>query len=324
VLKKRWFRVAATVVVTGLAAGYLVAKVDLGKTVDTIENASLPWLALSAVLTLVTVPPQAWRWQMLLRARNVQESLTWLIRAYFVSYAVGQVLPTGVGGDASRMYETTRRHPGAGSPIAGSIVLERAIGGAVTLLLAALGLVLAIGHYPIGPYLWVEALFVAGTIAAGAVVFSARLRRHLRRVVPVLKRLKIERLARALYEGIHGFRYHVSTMVVVGLITLAAQVVRVFSIWAGGRAVGVEVGIRPYVVLGPLLFLVMLVPFTVNGLGVREAFFVSFLGRLGVDADAAFATGLIFFIMTLLLALPGLVIIIWEGFRRAPVPVADG
>ena len=76
--------------------------------------------------------------------------------------------------------------------------------------------------------------------------------------------------------------------------------------------------------LGPLLFLVMLVPFTINGLGVREAFFVSFLGKLGVSADAAFAVGFIFFLMTLLLALPGLVIILWEGFRRAPVPVADG
>ena len=323
-LRNRWFRVAATVAVTGLAAAYLVTKVDLGKTVDTITSASLPWLALSAVLTLVTVPPQAWRWQMLLRARGVHDRLLWLTRAYFVSYAVGQVLPTGVGGDASRMYETTRRHPGQGSPVAGSIVLERAIGGAVTLALAALGLVLAIGRYPIGPYLWIEALFVVGTIAAGAVVFSASLRRHLRRIVPLLKRLKVERLARALYEGIHGYRYHVSTMLVVAVITLAAQVSRIFAIWAGGRAVGVEVGIRPYVVLGPLLFLVMLVPFTINGLGVREAFFVSFLGRLGVDADAAFATGLIFFLMTLLLALPGLVIILWEGFRRSPVPVADG
>jgi uncharacterized protein (TIRG00374 family) len=322
-LRKRWFRVAATVAVTGLAAAYLVTKVDLGTTVDTITSASLPWLALSAVLTLVTVPPQAWRWQMLLRARGVQERVLWLTRAYFVSYAVGQVLPTGVGGDASRMYETTRRHPGQGSPIAGSIVLERAIGGAVTLVLAALGLVLAIGRYPIGPYLWIEALFVVGTIAAGAVVFSASLRRHLRRVVPLLKRLKVERLARALYEGIHGYRYHVSTMLVVAVITLAAQVSRILAIWAGGRAVGVEVGIRPYIVLGPLLFLVMLVPFTINGLGVREAFFVSFLGRLGVDPDAAFATGLIFFLMTLLLALPGLVIILWEGFRRSPVPVAD-
>jgi glycosyltransferase 2 family protein len=323
-LKKRWFRVAATVVVTGLAVAYLISKVDLRKTVDTITGASLPWLALSAVLTLITVPPQAWRWQMLLRARGIRESIAWLTRAYFVSYAVGQVLPTGVGGDASRIYETTRRHPGQGSPIAGSVVLERAIGGAVTLVLAALGLLLAIGRYPIGPYLWIEALFVVGTVAAGAVVFSARLRRHLRRIVPLLKRLKVERFARALYEGIHGYRYHVSTMFGVAAITLAAQVSRIFAIWAGGRAVGVEVGIRPYIVLGPLLFLVMLVPFTVNGLGVREAFFVSFLGRLGVDPDAAFATGLIFFLMTLLLALPGVVIILWEGFRRSPVPVADG
>jgi glycosyltransferase 2 family protein len=323
VLKKRWFRIAATTVVTGIAAAYLISKVDLRKTVDTITGASLPWLALSAALTLVTVPPQAWRWQMLLRARGVRESIAWLTRAYFVSYAVGQVLPTGVGGDASRMYETTRRHPGKGSPIAGSIVLERAIGGAVTLLLAALGLVLAIGHYPIGPYLWIEALFVVGTVAAGAVVFSAGLRRHLRRVVPLLERLRVERFARALYEGIHGYRYHVSTMLGVAAITLAAQISRILAIWAGSRAVGVEVGIRPYVVLGPLLFLVMLVPFTVNGLGVREAFFVSFLGRLGVDADAAFATGLVFFLMTLLLALPGLVILLWEGFRRSPVPVAD-
>ena len=76
--------------------------------------------------------------------------------------------------------------------------------------------------------------------------------------------------------------------------------------------------------LGPLLFLVMLVPFTINGLGVREAFFVSFLTRIGVSSDAAFATGFVFFLMTLLLAVPGLVVILWEGFRRAPVPVADG
>ena len=74
--------------------------------------------------------------------------------------------------------------------------------------------------------------------------------------------------------------------------------------------------------LGPLLFLVMLVPFTVNGLGVREAFFVSFLGKLGVNADSAFACGFLFFIMTVLLALPGLGLLLKENVfvRRAPVP----
>jgi uncharacterized membrane protein YbhN (UPF0104 family) len=79
--------------------------------------------------------------------------------------------------------------------------------------------------------------------------------------------------------------------------------------------------VLPYIVLGPLLFLVMLVPFTVNGIGVREAFFVSFLGNLQVNADAAFACGFLFFLMTIMLALPGVAVILWEQvFDRRPAP----
>ena len=64
----------------------------------------------------------------------------------------------------------------------------------------------------------------------------------------------------------------------------------------------------------------MLVPFTVNGIGVREAFFVSFLGRLDVGADQAFACGFLFFIMTIVLAAPGLGVILWEQVFDWPAP----
>ena len=57
--------------------------------------------------------------------------------------------------------------------------------------------------------------------------------------------------------------------------------------------------------MGPLFFLVLLVPFTLNGFAVREAFFVSFLGSVGIDADAAFAAGFLFFLVTVALAAPG-------------------
>ena len=103
----------------------------------------------------------AWRWQRLLRARGIHDSLSWLVRAYFVSYTAGQVLPTSIGGDAARIYETSKRHPGQGGPVTGSVLLERALGGAATLILAAIGFVLAIGHYDLGGYLWVELAFVA-------------------------------------------------------------------------------------------------------------------------------------------------------------------
>jgi uncharacterized membrane protein YbhN (UPF0104 family) len=251
--------------------------------------------------------------------RDVREGVWWLTRAYCVSYAVGQVLPTSVGGDASRIFETARRHPGQITPITGSVLLERSLGGAVTLLLAGIGLLLAVGRYDIGAYVWVELLFVVGTILAGVVFFSRRVRAHLRFALPLARKLRLETPARAVYDGIHGYRDHVPTLVLVSVVTVFLQLSRIVAIYASGRAVGIHLSLLPYVVLGPLLFLVMLVPFTVNGIGVREAFFVSFLGKLGVPADQAFACGFIFFVLTILLALPGVVIILWEGLRRPAV-----
>jgi uncharacterized membrane protein YbhN (UPF0104 family) len=257
--------------------------------------------------------------------RGVHESVAWLTRAYFVSYAVGQVLPTSVGGDASRIFETIRRNPGRGTPITGSVLLERALGGAVTLLLAGVGMLLAIGRYPIGAYVWVELAFVVATIAVGFVFFSRRIRARLRFALPYARRLRVETPARAVYDGLHGYRDHPGTLFIVALVSASQQLLRVVAIYASGRAVGIHLSILPYVVLGPLLFLVMLVPFTVNGIGVREAFFVNFLGNVGVPHDQAFACGFLFFVMTIVLALPGLGVILWENVfdRRARAPLAN-
>jgi glycosyltransferase 2 family protein len=257
----------------------------------------------------------AWRWQLMLRAKDVEEGVPWLTRAYFVSYAAGQVLPTSVGGDAVRIYETARRHPGHGNTAAATVLLERAIGGTATLMLAAVGFLLAVGHYDVGPYLWIEAIFVVGTIVLGFLIFSRRARPLLRLGRPVLAAFRLDRLVGQVYQAMHSYRDHAVLLVVVLVVTLGIQAVRVLAIWLSGEAVGIDLSPRPYYVMGPLLFLVMLVPFTLNGLAVREAFFVSFLGNLGVDGDSAFAAGFLFFVITVLMALPGAVILAWEGLR---------
>lgn len=313
-------KVGLTLLVTALCTAYVIWKIDLGRTLELISQIDLAYFLGAVAIMVVTTWPMALRWKWLLDAERIHDRLGWLTRAYFVSYAAGQVLPTAIGGDASRVYETARRHPGNTGRIAGSVVLERAIGGAATLLLAAVGLALAVGQYDIGIYLWIEAVFVVGTILGAVLIFSRRVRHRLAWLGPPLARIRLERPLRALYEGMHVFRNHVGALVAVFTLTLGIQIARVIGIWMVGEAVGVDLTPRPYFVLGPLLFLVMLVPFTINGLAVREAFFVSFMTRLGVDADAAAATGFLFFAATLALALIGMVIIAWETVRPSVRP----
>jgi uncharacterized protein (TIRG00374 family) len=302
-------------VLTGLAVLYLAWKIDLEQTWDVLVQADPWWFQLAVAIMTLTVVPMAERWRRLLAARGMHERLPWLTRAYLVAYTAGQVLPTSIGGDAVRIVETTRRHAGRLGDVSAIVLLERALGGAATVLLGAFGFLLALGEYDVGAYLWIEGVFVFGTILLGFVLLSRRARPLLRLSAPLLRRLRLERPVRAVYDGIHAFRDRAGLLAGLFLFTVAIQAVRVLAIWATARAVGIELSPRLYYVMGPLFFLVLLVPFTLNGLAVREAFFVSFLGSVGVDADQAFAAGFLFFLVTVAMALPGGAILLWEGLR---------
>jgi len=314
-LRKRLLRIGATLVVTGLCTAYIVWKIDLHRTGHLLAHASVAYFLVALAIMVLSVWPMAWRWQQLLEARGIEDRLPWLVRAYFVAYTAGQVLPTAVGGDAVRIYETAKRHPGRGGQVAGSVLLERALGGAATLALAGLGFALAVGRYNVGAYLWIELAFVVGTIVLAVALFSRRVRPLLAKTAPLLRRIWLERPIRSAYEGIHSYRDHPGLLAGVFSLTVAVQSVRVLAIWSAGKAVGVPLSPRPYYVMGPLLFLVLLMPFTINGIAVRESFFVSFLGGLHVDADKAFATGFLFFVVTLCLSVPGGVLLGWQSIR---------
>jgi len=322
--RSRPVKAALGLVVTAACAAYILWQIDVGRTLHILGHADLGSFFAAVAIMGASVWPMAWRWQQLLRAQGIRDRLAWLVRAYFTAYTAGQVLPTSIGGDAWRIYETHKRHPGRSGPVAGSVLLERALGGVATLALAAIGFALAVGRYDVGGYLWVELAFVVAAALAGFALFSRRARGPLGRVLPLVRRLRVERPLRAAYEGMHAYREHGRLMVGVMLLTLGVQAVRVLAIWLAGRSVGVELSPRPYYVMGPLLFLVMLVPFTINGLAVREAFFVSFLTQLHVSADRAFATGFLFFVVTIALALPGAGIWAWQSLRTASPSVGHG
>jgi glycosyltransferase 2 family protein len=314
-VSRRSVRLVASLALTALALWYILSRTNLREAAQILGDANLWYAAAAFVLMAATVVPMAWRWQLLLRGRGILERLAWLVRAYFTAYTAGQVLPTSIGGDALRIFETTRRHPGQGGPVAGSVLLERMLGAAATLVLAAVGFGLALGRYDVGAYLWVEAAFVVATAALSVLLFSRAVRPLLARIVPLARVLRVERPLRAAYEGMHAYRGHPRLLGGVAAVTLATQAVRILPIWLAGKAVGVDLSPRPYYVMGPLLFLVLLVPFTINGLAVRESFFVSFLGHLGVSSEAALATGFLFFLVNVALAIPGAVILGWESLK---------
>jgi glycosyltransferase 2 family protein len=322
----RRLTVTLQVLVSGLVIAFLLWRIDLAQTWDILRDSNYAYVVGSLAIFLCTTWLMAWRWWVLLAARGVHESYRWLVRMYFISNAAGQVLPTAVGGDAVRIIEHARRRPEVRATAAGSVVMERILGSSVTLLLVAVALAVAADRYEgVRLLVVVEIVLVAAMIVLGILLFSRRLGRHLEeRLFPLVRRIKLEGVLQSLYRTMHEYRNTPGILLAVLGVTVVAQVARIVAIWLCGEAVGIDVSPAVYAILGPLLFFVQMVPFTLNGLGVREAFFVGFLGRFDVDPETALAAGLLFYAVSIAAVLPGGLILLWRGLRPAQVRPREG
>jgi len=312
-------KVGLQLLVSGAVLALLLWQIDLGQTLDILGDSRWAYVAGSLAIFVATTWLMAWRWWVLLAARGVHEPYRWLVRMYFVSYAASQVLPTAVGGDAVRIIEHARRRPDVRATAAGAVVMERILGAAGTLVLVAVALALAAGRYEgVRLLAIVEIALLAAMIVMGLLLFSRGIGRHLEeRLFPLGRRVKLEGPLQSLYRAMHEYRNSPRALLAVLAVTLVAQFARVIAIWLCGEAVGIEVSPIVYVILGPLLFLVQMIPFTLNGIGVREAFFVGFLDRFDVAPEAAFAAGFLYYAVTIATSLPGGFILLWRSVRPA-------
>jgi glycosyltransferase 2 family protein len=311
-------KVGLQLFVSGAVLALLLWQIDLGQTIDILKESRWGYVLTSLAIFLATTWLMAWRWWVLLGARGVHEPYRWLVRMYFVSYAASQVLPTAVGGDAVRIIEHARRRPDVRATAAGAVVMERIVGSAGTLVLVAIALALAAGRYEgVRGLVILEVVLVAAMLVLGLLLFSKQLGRHLEeRLFPLGRRLKVEGPLQSLYRAMHEYRNAPRVLLAVLAVTLVAQSARVVAIWLCGEAVGVDVSPYVYIILGPLLFFVQMIPFTLNGIGVREAFFVGFLGRFDVPQEVAFAAGFLYFAVSIAASLPGAVLF-WRNMRPA-------
>jgi glycosyltransferase 2 family protein len=312
-------KVAIQVLVSGAVIAYLVWRIDLSQTGDLLADSKPGYVLAAFSIFLATTWVMAWRWQLLLAAKGMHEPLGWLTRLYFIAYAVGQILPTAIGGDAVRIIEHARRRPEAKANAAAAVLMERVIGAAGVLLVVAVGIAIAAGRYEnVRALVFLEVVFIAITALILVVLFSRRLGRHLEeRVFPLGRRLRLERPITSLYRAMHEYRDAPRPLLFVLGVTMVVQFVRIVAIWLCGEAIGVDVSPLVYFILGPLLFLIQMVPVTLNGLGIREVFFVEFLTRFDVSEPAALATGVLFYAVTIAVALPGGFILLWRSVRPA-------
>ena len=271
----------------GLLA-FIFSTIDLPTFWQVVRQAKPWWLLVALVVMMVGVVIRAWRWKILLDAIGVVVPLGELTAIYFIGFLFNNLLPSGLGGDAMRMVELNR-HSERGSDAVTSVLVDRFLGLSALQAIALLALLLDWGSIPPTVAYFTVAIFVGGLIG-GLLLINRRLYLALQQRWGLFRRATRVKLIGNLFESFQryplpalGRSYLVALLFNVSLIAMNVFI---------GLALGAQASLIQYAVFVPITSLVLVIPISFAGLGVREEAYRQLFGQVGVPPEIAVAMSL--------------------------------
>jgi glycosyltransferase 2 family protein len=132
------------------------------------------------------------------------------------------------------------------------------------------------------------------------------------------KRIAIFRIGRIVVQIIADVRFLVrrpSNFTEIILLSICAQLFGLVLIWLILRDLGANVSFVDVVVVAPVVLILLVLPISVAGWGLREGLFVLGFGLLNVPEDVALAASIVYGLINLVASLIGGVFWIAEPTR---------
>ena len=253
-----------------------------------LRHADSAWVAGAAVLLLASHLLASYQWGRLLAAVGIELPF-WKVASYYhVGLFFNNFLPANVGGDFARTLDAAR----AGSTRAtalSTVVLDRLLGTVALGVIAVLTTLPLIDQFHLAAaYAGVVGFFVLGVVMLRAVLEP----RVLTTLERLMARVGLARFSPALDElsgRLAAFRGQRRLLLELMAVALVVQVMRIGVHVLFARALGLHVPTAYFFLFVPLLAVIVSLPISLNGIGVREGAGMLLFGLVGLDRASAFA-----------------------------------
>jgi len=278
----------AKVVVSILLFGWLFRRVQWSQIGPALHNADPRWVWGAAAVLILSHLLASYQWGRLLDAAGIQLPF-WKVSAYyFVGQFFNNFLPANVAGDFMRTLDASRSGSTRANALS-TVILDRLIGTAALGGVAVVSTLPAIDRFHLAAaYAGVVAFFVVSVVMLRAMLepsVLAAVERLLARIG--LSRLSpsLDRLSGSLVE----FRNRKRLLLELLSVALVVQIMRIGVHILFARALGLHVEAAYFFLFVPLLAVIVSLPISLNGIGVREGVGILLFGMVGLDRASAFA-----------------------------------
>jgi uncharacterized protein (TIRG00374 family) len=301
-----------------LSAGLLalvLTKVDLPSILQALVKADV-WLVVAWYLLVpVVVWLSAWRWEVLAPGLSFSTALKYTWIGVFFSH----VLPGAISGDIAKGVSLAFKETAARAGLAASIVADKIIG--LTALLLFFDLACAVVYFMYGDAfgelrrlaviaLVLSLIGILGTL--GVVRVAGRFRSNAAGNPRSVARL-------ALYKTVAAvslYRDKPTILLKAFGISVAIHVVNIFALYVSLRALHVDAGVSFATVVYPVVSIMLLIPISISGIGVRDATLAVLFSLFGLPPASGVAISWLALFATVPNIIIGGTIQLFEMYRK--------
>lgn len=310
---KKSLQFAVKIIFSAALLWIVFSRIDLSAMAETMRSVQWIWLFWAFMLQHVGKFLTGTRWQKILRSQGVSISLRQLVASLYVAQFFNAFLPSTIGGDTIRIYDTIQYSQKKTKPIT-AVFLDRLLGlfALVMLGLAALAVGLLLKEN-LEPFVW---LIIGSFLACTAVLLIIFNRSLAQKAGWLLNRLKLTKAAAKVSKAstaILALKSKKLALLQVFLISIVLQVNVIIFYYFISQALHLQISILYFFVVIPIILIILLLPISINGIGLREGAYIFFFSRLGAADEVAISLSLLAFGLTLIQGIIGGIIFALRG-----------
>ena len=307
-LRRRLGLILRTLVSVVLIA-WLLRKMDWPELWPIMRTVDVGWLLVGFVCFTPVLFVVSWRWRMLLGVHQVHLPFWRVFELTMIGQLFSAFLLGTTGGDVVKIFYVARAVPQRRSAVAFTVIVDRVIGLVALLLfgvaLSSTQLSILLSKHEVKLF---TSVFYLAALAAVVGAIGASFGPYL------LKRPSVRSLIKRLpliHRGTSLFNAYETTAraLKINCIALIGSFPSHFSIALMGycifRALHLEGPALLFFSILMIVNMLIALPISIGGLGLREYLFITYFALLGIDRTHAFAFSITFFAFNTLWSLAG-------------------
>jgi uncharacterized protein (TIRG00374 family) len=292
-------------VVSGVLIVWILHSTNLAEIGESIRKANTWLLLLAFLLHLIGLLISALRWRMLIRSHGNEASILFLVKSYIVGMFFNNFLPSTIGGDVYRTIDSLKIGQSKSNALA--IVFVDRFLGLLTLMLFALialmnknELTAKIPYLPI----WIG----LGTIAMLIVTWQIFMPGKWLPIFISKLRIPFSKKIAGILEAFMAFKGQGGVLVKALVLSALLQVNVVIHYYLISKSLMLPIPFLSFFLIIPLATVIMMLPISVNGIGIRENIYAFFFSAFGIFQAEAVAFAWIAYGMILFQGMVGAIL----------------